>query len=508
MHVAEFSCPSCAIPLRVKDRGFVGRTIPCPDCGRHVRIVQSDTGRIEGHLADESPAEQRESGPSVWSNPTTIGWIVAGCLAAGLGWFVLHDPSPRKDHMIAAGANAPDVRDSSIHEKPQLDADDKADDDDPAARLAALHQQLHAVTAQANQFPTGTVAQETLVPSERLSWIASLISTRDPDIQPAWDRPWNDPPNSRFVRRQQPAWLNPRIESMVSDDRYPATHFVGVAGVGEDAASLPAGHPRAGIFGHDRRVRLDEIGDGLANTMLIAGVEDHLGSWAAGGEATVRGFSAEPYIGGPDGFGTGEGESMQVLMADGSVRTVSRETDPRVIRRMAAINDGLPLDPSTPGEPGGQSEQRPETVAIDDSSAAADPAELNNADRPIDVAAMIADIAGAEDTPIDVVLAEPPVEYDVDTALAQKIAEFRQTDPVPLRSLLRLIEEMAAVPIHYDELAPESVPQLDKPVKVTLGQTTVGGILQAVLQTAELTFDPRPAGVFVMRPEDSHTAGQ
>jgi hypothetical protein len=168
---------------------------------------------------------------------------------------------------------------------------------------------------------------------------------------------------------------------------------------------------------------------------------------------------------------------------------------------MAAMNDGLPLDATTPGEPGGQSREPADIAAEDDLPAAPDRNKPANAERPLDAAAVIADIVGVQDAPIDVLLAEPPVEYDVDTALRQKIAEFRQADPVPLRSLLRLIEEMAAVPIHLNELSPESVPLLDKPVTRTLRQTTVGGILQAVLDPAKLRYDARPEGIFVLSPD-------
>ena len=66
----------------------------------------------------------------------------------------------------------------------------------------------------------------------------------------------------------------------------------------------------------------------------------------------MRGLSREPYINGPDGFGTGSPDSMQVLMADGRVLAVSDKIDPRIFRRMAAKADGLPLDESEEGEPG------------------------------------------------------------------------------------------------------------------------------------------------------------
>lgn len=502
MHVAEFSCPCCAIPLRVRDRGFVGRTIDCPDCGQRVRIVQSDAGRIEGILAEEEPRnEHRPRRPAVWTNPTAIGWGVAGCLAAGLGLYLLRGPSlsEKEQHSAVGAADAiADVAPKPDERQPEPDVNSPPES--PAQKLAALHGTIDA----ANLFPAGTVAQEDLAPAQRLNWIASLIAANEPaGVQPAWDRPWNDPANARFVRRQQPPWLNPLVESVVSSDRYPATHFVGVAGVGDDAAALPADHPRAGIFGHDRRVSLDDVGDGLANTMLIAGVEKRLGSWAAGGEASVRGFTAEPYIGGPDGFGTGEADGMHVLMADGSVRFVSRETDPTIIRRMAAMNDGLPLDPSVPGEPG---EAQPADGSDEPQAPLAmpgEPAERQHGaaaadEQKPDAAAVIADIARPPEMPIDVLLAEPAPTYDVEKALQQRIVAFEQPDPVPVRDLLNLVEEMLAVPIHTSELPPESVPLLEQPITLSLGEVTLHEILKAILSQVDLTFDARPQGIFVI----------
>jgi hypothetical protein len=513
MHVAEFSCPSCAIPLRVRDRGFVGRIIDCPDCGERVRIVQSDAGRIEGVLAEQPASPQRVRRPARWTNPTTIGWIVAGCLAAGFGLYVFRGPSSSQNEQPSAEDAAAAASDSGPREDDGQPAPvRKSPPESPAQQLAAIGETINGTVAAANLFPAGTVAHENLAPPQRLSWIASLSAANDPrGPQPVWDRPWNDPVNTRFVRRQQPAWLNPSIESVVSSDRYPATHFVGVAGIGDDAAALPADHRRAGIFGHDRRVSLNDVGDGLANTMLVAGVESRLGSWAAGGDASVRGFTAEPYIGGPDGFGTGEADVMHVLMADGSVRTVSRETDPTVIRRMAAMNDGLPLDPSVPGEPGGRQPDDRSTpsdgpLAMQPDQPEAQPhggaAEAD--ERAPDAAAIIADIARGAQEPIDVLLADPPPVYDVDKALRQRIVAFQQSDPVPLRELLILIEEMLAVPIHLSELPPESLPLLEQPITLSMGEAALREILKAILSQVDLTFDARPQGIFVINgpPQD------
>ena len=47
------------------------------------------------------------------------------------------------------------------------------------------------------------------------------------------------------------------------------TPYLGVAGLGPNAADLALGDPRAGVFGHDRRTALAAIRDGASNTLLI-----------------------------------------------------------------------------------------------------------------------------------------------------------------------------------------------------------------------------------------------
>ena len=51
------------------------------------------------------------------------------------------------------------------------------------------------------------------------------------------------------------------------------THYVGVAGVGEDAARLPAGDARAGMFGYGRQTRQQDLLRGEANTIAVLGVK-------------------------------------------------------------------------------------------------------------------------------------------------------------------------------------------------------------------------------------------
>ncbi|MGH7226305.1 MAG: DUF1559 domain-containing protein, partial [Gemmataceae bacterium] len=75
-----------------------------------------------------------------------------------------------------------------------------------------------------------------------------------------------------------------------------ATHFIGVAGVGLDAAEYRDGDPATtklrGVFGYDRETKKDAIKDGVENTIAVIQVPPEPKSpWIAGGGSTVRGVS-------------------------------------------------------------------------------------------------------------------------------------------------------------------------------------------------------------------------
>lgn len=343
-------------------------------------------------------------------------------------------------------------------------------------------------------FPAGTVPNRSLAPERRLSWMAILADRLgdDPSVSVAWDRAWDNPQNDLFVRRRIKAFQNPAIGKLTGDDGYPATHFVGVAGVGADAAALNNRHARSGIFGHDRRTRLEDIRDGASNTLLVLGVREHLGSWAAGGISTVRGLANEPYVNGPDGFGTGSADSMLVLTADGRVLSVSAATDPKVLRRMAAKADGLPLDESEPGEPG----DGPSLLAGGDDTD--DELEMtNNGDslpRKAVNAIGMAGAADADDRPLEPEFSPEPIvppkrRVDLALSLKQPIASFDQPRSKPLAEILVSVAEMAGARIAFDqdELG-AAASRLSEPTALKLEHTTVGEILSGLLRPAGLAF--------------------
>jgi hypothetical protein len=143
-----------------------------------------------------------------------------------------------------------------------------------------------------------------------------------------------------WVREEQPAQGN-------------LTAYVGVAGLGADAATLPAGHRRAGVFGYDRRTALADVKDGRSQTLLLLESARDNGPWAQGGPATVRALDPEerPHLGrGRPLGGTHFGENTlfwragwvgcNAAMADGSVRYFADNVSPRLLEALATASGG------------------------------------------------------------------------------------------------------------------------------------------------------------------------
>ncbi len=188
------------------------------------------------------------------------------------------------------------------------------------------------------QFPEGTIENEELTVEQRLGWAVSILPYLDQaamygafDLESGWDDQ-----DELLTQTIIPTYVNP---SMVSGEAEGGRiDYLGVAGIGRNAPELEQGHPDAGIFGYNRRTRIRDILDGTSNTMMVADAVEPVPY--VQGHLTIRGFSEEPYINGPDGFGSHHPGGMQVLMADGSVQFISEWVDPAVIEAMATISGG------------------------------------------------------------------------------------------------------------------------------------------------------------------------
>jgi hypothetical protein len=162
---------------------------------------------------------------------------------------------------------------------------------------------------------------------------------------------------------------------------------------------------------------------------------------------------------------------------------------------MAAMADGLPLDPKVPGEPGDQSPRSPAPDRLT-ATARKEPAgggskDVGGLTKTPDTAAPRVALAAArpaakkssKPTPT------PAPKVDLNAALGQRVVRFEQAKPVPLRDVLNVLEELVAVPIRGDRHEIDDLDDLlQTPVSLDLQNTTVAAILEAVLAPAKLTY--------------------
>lgn len=215
-------------------------------------------------------------------------------------------------------------------------------------------------------FPRGTFNREsdaggrlsrTWAPNQRVSWLVSLLPyLGQEDLYNSIDtkKSWRDEENLKRGQILIPQFLNPRyprpawranVPSLGARDQG-ATHVVGVAGVGEDAADYryeddPATAKKVGMIGYNRRTRHKDVTDGLSNTIYMIQVKPDLPRpWIAGGGATVTGIpekdSIKPFV----TLQANGKRGAMVLMADGSVRMIMDNVSDEVVKSLATIRGG------------------------------------------------------------------------------------------------------------------------------------------------------------------------
>lgn len=221
--------------------------------------------------------------------------------------------------------------------------------------------------------PPGTILASAKLPGDRLSWVADGLEVMEQSLQPSeplgqklnmsndrlkgmlsvlrqptteWatrlDRaaPWNAGPNAEIGRT--------RLKILTCPANVPAevvSQYVGLAGVGADAAELPATAPRAGCVRYDAATPLFRITDGLDTTLLFAEVSADLGPWIRGGPSTVWGYDdaagAKPPVGFAGQFGGNHPDgSAAVGYAGGAATFVTSRVSPAVFRAMLTVAGG------------------------------------------------------------------------------------------------------------------------------------------------------------------------
>jgi prepilin-type processing-associated H-X9-DG protein len=181
----------------------------------------------------------------------------------------------------------------------------------------------------AGTFPSGA----TFTPDGGMlhSWETQLLpylwySSREIDLTV----PWNDPKNVPYFRSVLPDFINPefRPAPLTDLDGFGLSHY--------------AANSR--VMGPNRAMKVQDITDGTANTILVGEVNANFKPWGhpVNWRDPARGINQSPNgFGGPRSSG-----GAQFLMADGSVRLINERVSPGVLRALATPDGKEDVDPS------------------------------------------------------------------------------------------------------------------------------------------------------------------
>ena len=267
---------------------------------------------------------------------TVIGFVLF--LLAVVGLLLTYIPKARLNANLVGSQN--NLRELSLFAAHHAKPDPKRD----ASKLPS-------------EIPAGTIYLADTPPDMRLSWVVGVLPGLDQRKQNTaalltqidTAKPWLAEANQKAAGTRLVVLLCPENQPEVPPGAA-ITCYVGIGGVGPDAASLPVGAPRAGAFRYDSSTPFDRITDGISQTLLFAETRNEVGPWLRGGFATVRGLNdspdAPPLIGGQ--FGGYFPAGANIAFCDGSVRVFTPQTSPQVLFGLATIA-GKETDPR-PGE--------------------------------------------------------------------------------------------------------------------------------------------------------------
>ncbi len=202
-------------------------------------------------------------------------------------------------------------------------------------------------------FPPGTLPNAGLPPDKRLSWLSALPpfleqKTRDAErMQSLYGKldpslAWDAGPNAAVAHSVAPVCVCPAHAAADPNLTPGHTDYVGLAGVGPDAATLPLSDPNAGMFGYDRTVKRDDVTAGTSETLMATETGRANGPWTAGGPPTVRGVDPAdaPYIGPGRAFGGLHPGGLNVLFADGSAEFMQDNVSPQFFETLTRLHRG------------------------------------------------------------------------------------------------------------------------------------------------------------------------
>lgn len=230
---------------------------------------------------------------------------------------------------------------------------------------------LHNYHDTLKHFPAGTAPGTRLPPDQRLSFYAVLLPYIEQDVVAKKLKPgeaWDSAANRAalgggygYYQFRCSDWMGERGHAAglnAAVGHLSPTNYVGVAGVGADAASRPADAPGVGMFGYDRVLQTAKVTDGTSSTLMMIETGHEVGPWLRGGPTTVR--AIDPTLGQLTGDGLPLGgthfqeatllepkraDGFNILLGDASTRYVQNTIHPAVLAALATVAGGDDLPP-------------------------------------------------------------------------------------------------------------------------------------------------------------------
>jgi Protein of unknown function (DUF1559) len=202
---------------------------------------------------------------------------------------------------------------------------------------------------QIEGFPQAAFPNPDLPPEKRLSWFVSIVPYVEAnDLYSRLDRQkgWDAEENRYLALTEFHTFHCPGYPDTPPDSTFTPSHYLGITGLGADAAMLTKDDPRAGFLGYERNLRMSDLQDrGLSTLLIVLETSHATGSWTGAGPPTLASLNGDdvPYLGLGRSFGGNHPHSVLCLFADGSVHVEMESMDTAVLEACARINGTSPV---------------------------------------------------------------------------------------------------------------------------------------------------------------------